>query len=52
MLASEPQGFRQKSSELNTETKPESVPSVPGETINQEMSIFYCSRGNFDKAGH
>jgi hypothetical protein len=36
MLASDPHGFRQNSSEFNTEAKPESVPSVPGETINQD----------------
>lgn len=46
MLASDPHGFRQNSSEFNTEAKPESVPSVPGETINQDMkhvSIHTCS---------
>lgn len=37
MLASDPQGFRQNSSEFNTEAKPKSVPSVPGETINKDM---------------
>jgi hypothetical protein len=36
ILASDPQGFRQNSSEFNTEAKPESVPSVPGETINHD----------------
>jgi subtilase family serine protease len=47
MLASEPQGFKQNSSEFNTEAKPESAPSVPGETVNQEVSIhtLNSSRG-------
>jgi hypothetical protein len=40
MLASEPQGFKQNSSEFNTEAKPEPAPSVPGETVNQEVSIL------------
>jgi hypothetical protein len=46
MLASEPQGFRQNSSEFNTEAKPESVPSVPGETVNQEVSILSTVQGD------
>jgi hypothetical protein len=36
ILASDPQGFRQNSREFNTEAKPESVPSVPGKTINHD----------------
>ena len=48
ILASEPQGFRQNSSELKTDAKPESVPS-PGETVKQETKDKWAVSINYEK---